>query len=241
MYVFEFLTLYLSKDQHPLTVNSFNLDLPKCLDGTSKSDHSFCQLKNYDLSLFKFATEQWTGQGTNRLGGHTKVSPFYYVWSDVVFYVRWHNSSGTCPGQPFVVEDVSAVVDSTLADDWAIGVVFVTSDVVKSFCKEDGELRPNVWDKMVAPVAFSKGNSEVALVVFSLASVVGSWEIVSVRSSVVDDVTGYVVMDVVVIVLRIVVVIFVIGDAIKLSDWTDCMISSESEGTVFCNEKNCGQ
>lgn len=48
-------------------------------------------------------------------------------------------------------------------------------------------------------------------------------------------------MDVVVIVLRIVVVVLVIGDAIKLSDRTDCKISSESEGTVFCNGKKCGQ
>lgn len=71
---------------------------------------------------------------------------------------------------------------------------------------------------MVAPVVFSKGNSEVAVVVLSLASAVGSREVVSVCSSDVDDVTGYVVMDVVVIVLRIVVVVFVIGDAIKLSD-----------------------
>lgn len=52
--------------------------------------------------------------------------------------------------------------------------MFETSDVVKSFCKEDGELRPNVWAKMVAPVVLSKGNSEVAVVMFSLASVVGS-------------------------------------------------------------------
>lgn len=235
----EFLTFNLSKNQHPLTVNSNNLDLAKCLDETSISDHSFSQLKNYDLPLFNFATEQRTRQKTNRLGGHAKVSMTSGLTSFI--HVRWHNSSGICPGQPFVVEDFSAVVDSTLVDDWAIGVVFETSDVVKSFCKEDGELRPSVWAKMVAPVVFSKGNSEVAVVMFSLASVVGSWEVVSVRSSVLDDVTGYVVMDVVVIVLRIVVVVLVIGDAIKLSDWTDCKISSESEGTVFCNGKICGQ
>lgn len=52
---------------------------------------------------------------TNRLGGHAKVSMTSGLTSFI--HVRWHNSSGICPGQPFVVEDFSAVVDSTLVDD----------------------------------------------------------------------------------------------------------------------------
>lgn len=97
--------------------------------------------------------------------------------------------------------------------------MLIASDVVTSVCTEDGELRPNVWDKMVAPVVPSEDGSELVKEVFSLDSVVvESSEVVSVCSSTVDDVTGYVVIDVVVIVLRIVVVVFVIGDAIKLSD-----------------------
>lgn len=138
------------------------------------------------------------------------------------------------------MEDFFVVVDFILVDDWVIGVVFEMLDVVKLFCKEDGELRFNVWVKMVVLVVFFKGNLEVVVVMFLLVFVVGFWEVVFICLFVVDDVIGYVVMDVVVIVLRIVVVVLVIGDVIKFLDWIDCKILLEFEGIVFCNGKICG-
>lgn len=138
------------------------------------------------------------------------------------------------------MEDFFVVVDFILVDDWVIGVVFEMLDVVKLFCKEDGELRFNVWVKVVVLVVFFKGNLEVVVVMFLLVFVVGFWEVVFVCLFVFDDVIGYVVMDVVVIVLRIVVVVLVIGDVIKFLDWIDCKILLEFEGIVFCNGKKCG-